>query len=120
MGMKWIIVMLLFSGCVGSIDKVEGIYVGHFEHEYGINDDTLILNKENDAENIYNITRRTGTIRKKDGKLFPKENKVEFWITEYNEEAKLFKELRRGKIITWNSKGETLKMGNTLYQKMKQ
>lgn len=117
MVMKWIIVLLVFTGCLGSIDSVEGVYVGHFEHEFAINDDTLIVSKANDAGNIYNITRRTGTIRKRDGKFLPKDNKVEFWMAEYNKEKTIFRELKKGRIILC-SKG-TLQMGNTIYKRVK-
>lgn len=93
--------------------------MGHFEHEYALNDDSLILIKANDGKNIFNLTRHTGTVRKKDGKLLAKENKSSIWILEYNEENKIFKELKTGKIITWNSKGEYLQLGNTIYKRMK-
>jgi hypothetical protein len=119
MGMKWIITILLFAGCSERIAIPEGTFVGHFEHEYALNDDSLIIHKADDGKNIYNLTRHTGTVRKKDGKLLAKEFKSTVWILEYNEENKIFKELKTGRIITWNSKAETLQMGNTIYKRMK-
>jgi hypothetical protein len=116
--MKWIIVMLVFTRCLGSVGNVEGSYVGYFEHEFAINDDTLIVSKANDAGNIYNLSRHTGTARKKNGKLLPKEVKIESWILEYNKETKILKEARKGRIIIWNSQGD-LQMGNTIYKRMK-
>ena len=116
--MRWIIVLLIFCGCGRVAQDVEGIYVGHFEHEFAINDDTLVVSQTNNGKTIYNLTRHTGTVRKKDGKLLLKEIKIESWILEYNKDTKILKELRKGRILLWNSKDE-IQMGNTIYKRVK-
>src|SRR5690242_8891565 len=97
-------ILIVVAACNGTKDdkQIEGIYVGHFEHEYGINDDTLILKKAND-KNIFELTRKTGTIRKLDDKTFPKEWRTENWILDYDFEKKTFLELKHGKTLIWNN-----------------
>ncbi len=111
--------MIFITACSTSSDNksLEGIYIGHFEHEYGINDDTLIIKKANDGENIFQLTRHTGTIRKQDGREFPKKQSSEDLVLEYDATTKVLKDLKEGRFLIWDSKNTTLKLGNTLYKK---
>ena len=111
--------MLFITACSTSNDNksLEGIYIGHFEHEYGINDDTLIIKKANDGENIFQLTRHTGTIRKQDGREFPKKQSSENLVLEYDATTKILKDLKEGRFLIWDSKNSTLKLGNTQYKK---
>jgi hypothetical protein len=111
--------LLFIIACSTSNDNksLEGVYVGHFEHEYGINDDTLIIKKANDGENIFQLTRHTGTIRKQDGKEFTKKQSLENLVLEYDATTKVLKDLKEGRFLIWDSKNSTLKLGNTQYKK---
>ena len=111
--------LLFITACSTSYDNknLKGMYIGHFEHEYGINEDTLILKKANDGENIFQLTRHTGTIRKQDGKQFPKKQSTETLILEYNPDTKILTDLRQGRILIWDSKSLILQLGNTKYRK---
>ena len=119
--MKYLIFscLLFITACSTSNDNksLEGVYTGHFEHEYGINDDTLIIKKAKDGENIFQLTRHTGTIRKQDGKEFPKKQSSENLVLEYDAITKVLKELKEGRFLIWDSKNLTLKLGNTQYKK---
>ena len=113
-------VLIVAAACNNSkSDKLlPGVYSGHFEHEYGINDDTLILRKANDGNNIFNLTRHTGTIRKSDGKQFPKKQSTENLILEFTPDTKILNDLRQGRILIWNSTNLTLQLGTTTYKKI--
>lgn len=119
--MKYLLISILIvvAACNNTKDdqQIEGIYAGQFEHEYGINDDTLILRKLNE-KSMFELTRKTGTIRKLDGKVFPKEWHTENWRLDYNPEKQTFFELRHGKTLIWNRAGLTIQLGNTKYKKI--
>lgn len=112
-------ILLVVAACNNAKDdqQIEGTYAGHFEHEYGINDDTLILRKANE-KNMFELTRKTGTIRKLDNKVFPKEWHTENWRLDYNPEKQTFFELRHGKTLIWNKAESTIQLGNTKYKKI--
>ena len=111
--------MLFMTACSVSDNdnNLDGIYVGHFEHEYGINEDTLVIKKAHDGENIFELIRHTGTIRKQDGKKFPKKQSSENLVLEYDASTKVLKDLKEGRFLRWDSKNSILKLGNTDYKK---
>lgn len=112
-------ILLVVAACNNAKDdeQIHGTYVGHFEHEYGINDDTLILKKVNE-KSMFELTRKTGTIRKLDDKAFPKEWHTESWSLDYNPEKQTFFELRHGKTLIWNKAESIIQLGNTKYKKI--
>ena len=97
---------------------LEGIYTASYEHEFGRNEDTLILKKANTGSEVYQITRHTGLIKKLDGKEFPKEVLSETWNLDYDDGKQIFTELREGKILVWDSNRLTLQLGNRSYKKI--
>jgi len=115
----FISILIVVAACNNAKDdqQIEGVYAGHFEHEYGINDDTLIFRKANE-QNIFELTRKTGTIRKLDGKVFPKEWRTENWNLDYNPEKQTFFELRHGKTLIWNKAASIMQLGKTKYKKI--
>lgn len=115
----FISILIVVAACNNTKDdqQIDGTYAGHFEHEYGINDDTLILRKLNE-KSMFELTRKTGTIRKLDGKVFPKEWHTENWRLDYNPEKQTFFELRYGKTLIWNKAESTIQLGNTKYKKI--
>lgn len=119
--MKYIIISVLFftTACSGSNTppELEGSYTNSFEHEFGRNEDTLIVKKIND-KNIYQIFRHTGLVKKLDSKEFPKEVRIETWTLEYNTEKQILTELKQGKILIWEEKNHLLRMGNRAYKKL--
>ena len=112
-------ILIVVAACNNAKDdkQIEGVYAGHFEHEYGINDDTLILRKVNE-KTMFELTKKTGTIRKLDGKVFPKEWRTENWNLDYNPEKQTFFELRHGKTLIWNKAASIMQLGKTKYKKI--
>lgn len=97
---------------------IGGTYTAFFEHEYGRNFDTLVLDKVNDGEDVYQASRRTGLIKKLKGKEFPKELSTETWILIYDSEQKIFREQKEGKIILWDQDKGTIQLGHRTYKKL--
>jgi len=110
--MGYLVVIIVLIGCTASPD-IDGTFVGAFEHEFGKTTDTLVLRK---ANGLYEIERRTGLQRKLEGRIFPKELKIENWILQYNEGKKVLFELKKGKILLLNEGG--LKLGNRQYKRL--
>lgn len=113
------LVIMLYRCTDGTNNKMlEGTYVTHYENEYGVYDDTLILRKANE-KSIFQLTKNIGATRRLDNKVFPKEWRTENWMLEYNAEKQSFFELRRGKTLVWNNSNSTLQIGNLIYRKIR-
>ena len=120
--MKYVIIctLLFVTACNGTKNgiPIEGIYTAAYEHEFGRNTDTLILEKANDGNGVYMITRHTGLIKKLDSKEFPKEVLIQNWVLDYDAEKQIFTEQREGKILVWNSNRQILQLGELTYKKL--
>ena len=113
-----IICMLVFLiACNGtqSKDDLSGIYTASYEHEFGKTDDTLTVSKSNDTDKMYQIERHSGLVKKMDGKEFPKEVVTETWALEYDADKKTLTELKKGKMLVWNSGSLSLQLGDRQY-----
>jgi hypothetical protein len=99
--------------------SLAGIYIGHFEHQFAKNDDTLILKKANEGNGIYNLTRHTGLISKLDGKVLPKKNISENLIVEFSPDKQILTDVKEGRVLVWDKKTSTLQLGNTMYTKIR-
>lgn len=97
--------------------NLEGVYTAFHQHEFGKTNDTLIVTKPNDGNNIFKIVRHSGVVRTVDGKTFPKKITVDMYIVKYDEQNKILNELRTGKIFTWNSEKQQLNLGATQFVK---
>jgi hypothetical protein len=114
-----IIITSLYS--CSSITKktdVSGTYVTQFKNEFSITSDTLVVASEANSQ-TYNIERRTGFNKIRDGKTLPKEFKVAKWVTSYNVEKQILQETELGKQIYVLSEKQSLKLGDSEYQKVK-
>lgn len=120
--MKYSIVLLLLisiTACNGSTPEAgpEGIYITNFEHEYGRNEDTLVIMKIND-KNIFQLSRHTGLVRKMDGKEFPKEVIIATWTLEFDPARQTLLELKEGKLLIWNNNTHSIRMGKREYKQI--
>lgn len=120
--MKYLIfgLLLLATACTSPKNdtSLDGIYTASYEHEFGKNDDTLILKKANNGNDVYQITRHTGLIKKLDGKEFPKEIHIETWTLNFNVDKQTLTELREGKTLVWDNNKLTLQLGSRSYKKI--
>jgi len=97
---------------------ISGTYVTQFTNEYSITSDTLVVASEANSQ-TYSIERRTGFNKIRDGKTLPKEFKVAKWVSSYNIEKQMLQETELGKQISVLSEKQSLKLGDSEYQKVK-
>lgn len=97
---------------------ISGTYVTKFTNEYSITSDTLVVASEANSQ-TYSIERRTGFNKIRDGKTLPKEFKVAKWVSSYNIEKQMLQETELGKQISVFSEKQSLKLGDSEYQKVK-
>ena len=114
-----LIVTSLYS-CSPTSKKTDipGTYVTQFKNEYSITSDTLVVASGANSQ-IYNIERRTGFNKIRDGKTLPKEFKVVKWVSSYDNEKQMLQETELGKQISVLSEKQSLKLGDSEYQKVK-
>ena len=112
--------VILFYSCSPAAKKtdISGTYVTQFKNEYSITSDTLVVGSEGNSQ-TYNIERRTGFNKVRDGKILPKEFKVAKWVSSYNSDRQLLQETELGKQISVLTEKQSLKLGDTEYQKVK-
>ncbi len=113
-------IFILIISCNGNKNDIalSGVYVASYEHEFGKTDDTLILTKANDGNDIYQINRHSGVIKKLDGEVFPKEILRETWTLEYHPDRQTLTDLTKGKTLVWDSNRLTLQLGDRQYKKI--
>ena len=117
-------VVLVFSmGCNSSTTKgsenIEGTYVTHFQNEYNITDDTLIISAVKSSDKTYEIIRQTGFNKIRNGKPLPKEFKKAGWVSSYNADKRLLQETDLGRQIRILPDLHKLKLGASEYTQIK-
>jgi hypothetical protein len=107
-------------GCSPASNKsdISGTYVTQFKNEYSITSDTLVIALEGNSQ-TYNVERKTGFNKVRDGKTLPKEFKVTKWVSSYDTDKHLLQETELGKQISVIPEKQSLKFGDTEYQKVK-
>lgn len=115
-----LVALILLVSCKNDTTELSlsGVYSGHFEHQFGKNDDTLILKKANEGKGIYNLSRHTGLISKLDAKELPKKNITENLVVEFDKEKQTLTDIKGGRVLVWDQKNSTLQLGNTKYIKV--
>ena len=115
-----ICMLIIVTGCSDqqSEKSLEGIYVGYSETEFGKTDDTLIVSEPNSTGKVIQIERHSGVVKMLDGKEFPKELEIVTWTLEYDPVKQTLLELKDGKILIWNDKNKTLKLGDRIFRQI--
>jgi hypothetical protein len=113
-----IITTLYSCSPTSKTNYISGTYVTQFKNEYSITSDTLVVASEANSQ-TYNIERRTGFNKIRDGKTLPKEFKVAKWVSSYDTEKQILQETELGKQIYVLSEKQSLKLGDSEYQKVK-
>ena len=116
-------VVLVFSmGCNSSnkgSEDIEGTYVTHFQNEYNITDDTLIVSAVRPSDKTYDVVRQTGFNKIRNGKPLPKEFKKVQWVSSYNTDKQALQETDLGRQISVLPDQHKLKLGASEYTKIK-
>ncbi|WP_374950076.1 hypothetical protein [Mucilaginibacter sp.] len=109
---------LIFIACHKTENSVSGVYVMHFKNEFSIATDTIIITAYNLAASTFQVERRDGYHRIREGKILAKEFKQEHWMATFDKEKQRLSESEFGKQIYLNITAGTLSFGGT-YRKIK-
>ena len=97
---------------------ITGTYVSTYQNEYSIGNDTLLITAFNTDGGIYQIERRTGYQKIREGKMLPREFKKAKWTATYDIEKQVLNETEYGRKI-YMKEGQKLLFGSTGYQRLK-
>lgn len=119
-----VIVSLIFVAFLGCKSKSQtnslaGTFTNQSKSEYSIASDTLIIKPLNQSSNTYQIERRTGFQKIRNGVTQPKEYKTEKWQSSWNGDKEVLSETEYGRLITPGKDGNSVTLKNTEYQKIK-
>lgn len=112
---------LLFYSCGGSKTQtaIPGTYVTHFQNEYSIAYDTLVISSYNKSDDIFNVNYKAGFNRIKDGKIQAKEFKNKQWKSNWDESKHSLLETETGTQLKFISEKQIILDGNMEYHKIK-
>jgi hypothetical protein len=94
---------------------ISGIYVRSIQHEFATGADTLIVTPLEGQ--MYQIVKRSGFQRIRDGKKLPYEHKVENRTGRYDAKSGVIQELQKGKVISFAPGENKLFLGGVPYKK---
>ena len=116
-----ILTLATFVGCKSNSqsNSLAGTFTNQSKSEYSIASDTLIISPSTQSTNIYQIERKTGYQKIRNGVLQVKEYKTEKWQSSWNEDKQILSETEYGRQITPSKDGQSLTLKNTQYQKIK-
>ncbi len=97
---------------------ISGIYVMSFKNAYSIATDTIVIQVYNPGANTYQVERRDGYHRIRDGKILPKEFRQEYWMATLDKDKQVLQESAYGRQVYIKGDGSSLSFGGT-YQKIK-
>jgi hypothetical protein len=109
---------IIIAGCDKTASSISGVYILNFKNEFTITNDTLIIQVYNPSAGSYQVERRAGYRRIRDGKLLPKEFSSETWMAIFDKEKQVLQETAFGRQIFVNANGHSLSYEGT-YQKIK-
>ena len=108
---------LLFIACNRTANAVSGVYVMSFSNKYSIATDTLIIQAYSLEAGTYQVERRDGYHRIRDGKILPKEYRQERWMATIDKDKQILSENAYGRQIYIKGDGRTLSYNGT-YRKI--
>ena len=109
---------LVVGACSNKSITISGVYVMSFKNEYSIATDTMVIQPYNISANSYQVERRDGYHRIRDGKVLPKEFRKERWMATFDKDKMILQESAFGRQIYVRADGTSLEYGGT-YQKIK-
>ena len=110
--------LLIIVACNRTNHSISGIYVLNFKNEFTVTNDTLVIEAYNLEAGTYQVQRKAGYRRIRDGKILPKEFSKESWMATYDKEKQLLQETALGRQVYINANGHSVSFEGT-YQKIK-
>lgn len=116
-----ILAIAAFIGCTSNSQSksLSGTFTNQSKSEYSTASDTLIITPSTQSTNTYQIERKTGFQKIRNGVSQAKEYKTEKWQSTWNEEKQVLSETEYGRQITPSKDGNSVTLKNTEYQKIK-
>lgn len=99
-------------------DFIPGTYVSQGRSEYSMANDTLVITKANNADNIYLITRKTGYRRITDGKLQALQHQVKHLTGTWDTQKQVLQVLQTGSPLIFQPDKNSLLNGSSEYRKL--
>jgi hypothetical protein len=97
---------------------IPGSYVNQAQSEFSIANDTLVIEKAKNTENIYLITRKTGYRRIQNGKLLPQQHQVKRWTGQWDEQKQFLQVMQTGNFLLFQPEKKNLLNGSSEYWKL--
>jgi len=110
-----------FMGCKSNSQSssLAGTFTNQSKSEFSSASDTLIIAPSNQSSNTYQIERRTGFQKIRNGVTQAKEYKTEKWQSSWSEDKQVLSETEYGRQITPGNDGNSVTLKNTQYQRIK-
>ena len=99
------------TACQQKEKSICGIYAMNFKNEFSIATDTLIIQSYSLTAGSYQVERRDGYHRIRQGKILPKEFRQEHWMATYDKDKQLLQEGTYGRQIYIKGDGRSLSYG---------
>jgi hypothetical protein len=99
-------------------DFIPGTYVNHAQSEYSVADDTLIIKADALTENSYQVTRKTGFSRVRNGQLQPAEHKAKVFTAVWDDGKQTLQITQNGIMLLFQPGGHQLMVQNSKYRKL--
>jgi hypothetical protein len=109
---------LIIVACNRKNSTISGVYVMSFNNEYSMATDTIVIEVYNSGANTYQVERRDGYHRIREGKILPKEFRKERWMAIFDKDKMILQESAFGRQIYIRGNVSSLEYGGT-YQKIK-
>jgi hypothetical protein len=118
---KIFFIVVAFIGCKSNTqsNSLSGTFTNQSKSEYSTASDTLIITPLTQSSNSYQIERRTGFQKIRNGETQAKEYKTEKWQSSWSEDKQVLSETEYGRQITPSKDGSSVTLKNTQYQKIK-
>lgn len=100
------------------ISFIPGTYIAYYENEFHKTHDTLIIQENTAAQNVYEITRRYYYTTVVDGRELTPTYKKEALTALFDEEHNILTDQQHGSIISFDIQQKTLKRGSREYKKI--
>jgi phosphotransferase system glucose/maltose/N-acetylglucosamine-specific IIC component len=97
---------------------IPGIYVNQAQSGYSVANDTLIIDKAKNTDNIYLITRKTGYRRITDGKLQPLQHQVKRWSGTWDNQKQILEIMQTHTFLIFQPDKRNLLNGISEYWKL--
>jgi hypothetical protein len=99
-------------------DFIPGTYVSQGHSEYSTANDTMVIVKGTNADNIYLITRKTGFRRITDGKLQALQYQVKHLTGTWDTQKQVLQVLQTGNPLIFQPDKNSLLNGSSEYRKL--